>query len=170
MGSRRHLEVNGPLKQVPVLPETLGERKALRWKSKPVMTNKLEEATRRRNLQMCLLPASRNKSCCGVQIEFHYSSAHWCQSSLFTGEVRGRQTKDPLYELNIVHGEQMLSKASFTHLSDSLSPLSESKQLRFLSFSSGLHFTPHISHNKAHGVKTGVWIIPTTIHPRRQSA
>lgn len=55
-------------------------------------------------------------------------------------------TKDPLYELAAVHGEQMLSKAYlffvfFAHLSDSLSPLSVSKLLRFPPLSPALHFT-----------------------------
>lgn len=100
--------------------------------AKPVMTNKLERGTRRWNLQMCSLSASRHKSRRGVQIEFHYSFARRCQGSLFIGAGQGRRTKDPLYELCAVHAwEQMLSKVSFTHLSDSLSPLSVSKLLRF---------------------------------------
>lgn len=68
---------------------------------------------------MCSLSASRHKSGCGVQIELHYSFAQQRQGSLFIGAGRGRRTKDPLYELCAVHGEQMLGKVSLTHLSDS---------------------------------------------------
>lgn len=139
-GSRRHLEVNGPSVQRLWLQKTLAP--GLRRKAKPVMTNKLGRAPWRWNLQMCSLSVSRNKSRCGVHIEFHYSSAQRCQVSLFIGADRGRGTKDPGYELCAVHREQMLSKASFTHLSDSLSLLSESKLLRFSPFSFSPHFTP----------------------------
>lgn len=107
--------VNSPLTQRLRLPETLAQSPQM--KAKPVMTNKLGRPTRRWNLQMCSPSASRNKSRCGVQIEFHYSSAQQCQGSLFIGAGRGRRTKDPLYELCAVHGEQMLSKALFLHTS-----------------------------------------------------
>ena len=93
--------------------------------------------------------ASRNKSRRGVHIEFHDSSARRSQVSLCIGVVRVRGTKDPGYKLGAVHGEQMLSKAGFTHLSDSLSLLSESKLLRFPPFSFSLH-------NKPDGARTGV--------------
>lgn len=65
--------VTSPLTQRLRLPETLAQSPQM--KAKPVMTNKLGRPTRRWNLQMCSPSASRNKSRCGVQIEFHYSSA-----------------------------------------------------------------------------------------------
>lgn len=122
------------------LPETLAQNPHM--KAKPVMTNKLGPATQRWNLQMCSLSASRHKSRCGVQIELHYSFARQRHGSLFIGAGRGRRTKDPLYEVCAVHGEQMLGKVSFTHFSASLSPLSVSKLLRFQPFCSSLHCTP----------------------------
>lgn len=132
------------------------------------MTNKLERGTRRWNLQMCSLSASRHKSRRGVQIEFHYSFARRCQGSLFIGAGQGRRTKDPLYELCAEHAwEQMLSKVSFTHLNDSLSP-SISEQTAQIST---IVLRPHCTlNNKPSGVKTGAWLIHTTVQPRRQSA
>lgn len=89
--------VNSPLMQRLWLPETLAQNPQM--KAKPVMTNKLGRTTRRWNLQMCSLSASRHKSRCGAQIELHYSFAQQHQGSLFIGAGQGRRTKDPLYEL-----------------------------------------------------------------------
>ncbi len=130
--------VDSPLTQRLWLPETLAQNPQM--KAKPVMTNKLGRATQRWNLQMCSLSASRHKSRRGVQIELHYSFAQQRQGSLFIGAGRGRWTKDPLYELCAIHGEQMLGKVNFTHLNDFLSPLSVNELLRFPPFCSSQHY------------------------------
>lgn len=120
----------------PRLPETLARTSLM--KAKPRVTYKLGQATWRWNLQTCWLSTSRH---CGVQIELHYSFARQRQGSLFTWAGLGRWTKEPLYELCALHGDQMLCWGSFSHANDSLSPLSVSTLLRFPPFCCSLHST-----------------------------
>lgn len=85
-GTWRTETARSPLTRRRWLPETLVRRaQRPQMKAKPIMTNKLGRATRRWNLQMRSLSASRNKSCCGVRIEFHCSSARHWRGSLFIG-------------------------------------------------------------------------------------
>lgn len=132
------------------------------------MTNKLERGTRRWNLQMCSLSASRHKSRRGVQnwISLLICTAvpglpfHW-------GRPGPPDKRSTLWALCWTCMGADAKQGEFYTPQWFLKP-SISEQTAQIST---LVLRPHCTlNNKPSGVKTGAWLIHTTVQPRRQSA